>query len=277
MERRNGSDLLEAPPALEVRDLRVTYPGPPAVRAVDGVSLSVNRGECVGILGESGSGKSTLARTLLGLSDGARVEGVARLDGLDLLSLDEEGWRRARWRQISLCFQSTASLNPVIRVGQQLAEALQVHLGLGRGECEHRVDELLTDVSLGLWAASRYPSELSGGQKRLVLLAMALACDPRVAVLDEPTAGLDAATRDRVLDLLQRVREELGTTLIVMSHDVEGLEAIADRVAVLYRGWMAETGPAQQVIEDPRNPYSWALLNALSDARVGQGSPRHPR
>jgi len=271
-----------APDGLEIRDLVVTYPGPPPVRAVGGVSLTVAPGRCLGVLGESGSGKSTLARAVLGLVPEAAVEGTVSLGGLDLRSLDEDGWRYVRWRRISLSFQSTSALNPVLRVGQQLAEPLRVHLGMGREAAARRSEELLAEVGLGPWAAERYPSELSGGQRRLVLLAMALACRPAVAVLDEPTAGLDPATRNLILALLRKVREESGTALVVLSHDADALELVADQVAVLYRGWLAEIGPRSQVLGDPRNPYSWALLNArptlasVKDLRGIRGAPPNP-
>ena len=267
---------------LDVAELKVTYPGPPPVRAVDGISLSVGRGEVLGILGESGSGKSTLARAVLGLTSDAQVEGRIRLSDRDLTGLNEKAWRDVRWRRISLAFQSTASLNPVLRVGAQVAEPLKVHLGMGDHDADRRTVELLTDVGLGEWAAGRYPRELSGGQRRLVLLAMALACRPDVAVLDEPTAGLDPSTRNHVLALLERVRDETGTALVVMSHDADALEAVADRVAVLYRGWLAELGPGRRVLTDPRNPYSWALLNArptlasVKDLRGIRGAPPDP-
>lgn len=246
---------------LELRGLEVTYPGPPAVRAVDGVDLSVARGECLGVLGESGSGKSTLARAVLGLVPEARVHGDVRLDGLDLRTLGESGWRAVRWRRIALAFQSTAALNPVLRVLDQVAEPLEVHLGLRRGDARGRAADALGAVGLDLSQATRYPSELSGGQRRLALLAMATVCEPELLMLDEPTSGLDAVTRDRVLELLGRLRAA-GTTIVVLGHDVETLARIADRVAVLYRGWLAELGPAAQVLPDPRHPYSRGLLNA---------------
>lgn len=269
-------------PVLEVRDLTVTYQGPPPVRALDGISFSLGRGECLGMLGESGSGKSTLARAALGLLTEATVHGVIRMSGDDILSLDESGWRGVRWRRIALGFQSTTSLNPVLRVGAQLAEPMRLHLRLGARAADRQATELLGEVGLGDWAADRFPHELSGGQRRLVLLAMALACRPEVVVLDEPTAGLDPSTRDRVLALLQRVRAERGTSLVVMSHDVDVLEAIADRVAVLYRGWLAEIGPGRRVLDDPRSPYAWALLNArptlasVKELRGIRGSPPDP-
>ncbi|OGO54007.1 MAG: hypothetical protein A2V85_12330 [Chloroflexi bacterium RBG_16_72_14] len=273
------SQTVNGSAALAIRDLVVTYPGPPPVRALDGVSLHVAAGECLGILGESGSGKSTMCRALLGLVPEASVAGSMRIGGRELSGLDEAGWREVRWSRIALALQSTASLNPVLSVGSQVAEPLRVHMGLGEREADRRVAGLLVDVGLGEWAAQRYPHQLSGGQRRLVLLAMALACEPDVVVLDEPTAGLDAATRNGVLDLLGRIRAERRVSLLVMSHDADALEVLADRVAVLYRGWLAEMGPARDVLDDPRSPYSWALLNArptlasVKDLRGIRGNP----
>ena len=268
-------------PVIELRDLRVTYPGPPAVRAVDDVSLTVAPGECLGIMGESGSGKSTLARALLGLLPEATVGGELRLGDLELTALDEAGWREVRWRRIALSFQSAASLNPVLRVGDQVAEPLRLHWGMDAPSAKRRVDELLEEVGLGGWAAPRYPNELSGGQRRLVLLAMAMSCDPEVLVLDEPTAGLDPLTRERVLAVLHQLRRQ-HTTLIVLSHDADAVQMVADRAVVLYRGWLAEVGPAEAVLAEPRNPYSWALLNArptlasVKDLRGIRGDPPNP-
>jgi oligopeptide/dipeptide ABC transporter ATP-binding protein len=207
-----------------------------------------------------------MARAIVGLTTPARVDGGRRLGDLDLGSLDEVAWRAVRWRRIALAPQSTASLNPVLRLGLQLAEPQQVHLGRSRSDADERSGQVLADVGLvegGLADTflARYPSELSGGQRRLALLAMALVCDPEVIVLDEPTAGLDPVIRARVLDLLRRLRDE-GRSLLVLGHDVDAFAAVADRTAVLYRGWLAEVGPAERVLEQPRAPYTWALLNA---------------
>ena len=247
---------------VEVDGLTVTYPGLAPVRAVDDVSFTVAPGECLGIMGESGSGKSTLAKSLLGLVDEAVVEGRVTLGDLDLSGLDEEAWRSVRWQRIALSFQSTTALNPVLQVGDQIAEPLRVHLGMGRHDADRRAGELLDEVGLGAEHASRYPNQISGGQRRLALLAMALACDPEVLVLDEPTVGLDPVTRAHVLEVLGRLRRAGSTAMLVLSHDADALELLADRALVLYRGWVAETGPAAVVLGRPRNPYSWALLNA---------------
>lgn len=267
---------------LKISGLTITYPGPPPVRAVDNLSLEIAPGQCLGILGESGSGKSTLGRAILGLATDAKVQGTLHLGDLDLVALDEDGWREVRWRRIALAVQSAASLNPVLTIGIQLAEPQQVHLKRSRAEADARSTQVLTDVGLGGWALDRHPRELSGGQRRLVLLAMALVCDPEVVVLDEPTAGLDPATRNQALKVLQRVRDEDGRALVVMSHDADALDQLADRMAVLYRGWLAETGPAKAVLDRPRAPYSWALLNArtslaaIKDMRGIRGDPPNP-
>lgn len=265
--------------ALHVTGLRVTYPGPPAVQAVDGLSFTVEPGRCLGVLGESGSGKSTMARALLGLTTGARVEGTLALGDLDLSSLDEAGWNAVRWKRIAMSYQSLSSLNPVLRVGTQLEEPLELHLGLDRRAAAQRVADLLDAVGLGDWAAERYPSELSGGQRRLVLLASALSCEPDVLLLDEPTAGLDGVTRVRVQDLLRGVRDAGRTAIVLLGHDVDAMEALATDMAILYRGWLAEAGPAQAVLGAPRSPYTWALLNAratlgsIKELRPIPGSP----
>jgi peptide/nickel transport system ATP-binding protein len=252
-----------APPAgrLSIRGLRVTYPGPPPVRAVDDVDLDLVPGECLALLGESGSGKSTLARAVLGLASEADVTGAIRLDDLRLDGLDEAGWQDVRWRRLALVFQSTAALNPVLRIGQQLTEPMLIHMGMDARQAAERGAGLLEEVGLGDWAAARYPSELSGGQRRLCLLAIALACDPDILILDEPTAGLDVLRRRTVIRLLDGLRAS-GRTLLMLTHDVDAARELADRAAVLYRGWLAELGPTAQVLGDPRSPYTWGLVNA---------------
>ncbi len=254
--------MADGPPALAVSDLRVVFPGPPAVAALDGLSLEVAAGECLGLVGESGSGKSTLSRVLLGLEGGAAVTGRLALGAVDGGVLDEAGWRSLRWRNIALAPQSLASLNPVLSVGLQMAEPQQVHLNRSRADSDRRSAQALDDVGLGAWALDRHPRELSGGQKRQVLLALALVCDSPVIVLDEPTAGLDPVVRRRVVTALRHLVVADGRALLVLGHDLDAMEALADRVTVLYRGWAAESGPTAAVLQDPRAPYTWALLNA---------------
>lgn len=269
-------------PLLRLEDLSVTYRTSPPVRAVDGLTLSVPVGECLAIVGESGSGKSTLARSLLGLLTDADISGHIWLEDTELTALDEEGWRRVRWRRLALVPQSVTALNPVLRIGRQLSEPIEQHLGAPRDTAERRAAELLERVGLPAAVADRYPNELSGGQQRLVLIATSLACDPAVIVLDEPTAGLDPITRQRVLALIGELRTERHTTTVLLSHDLDAVRTTADRVAVLYRGWLAEIGPSEAVLTEPRHPYTWGLVASypsladVKDLRGIRGDPPDP-
>jgi len=268
-------------PVLSVRGLRVTYPGPPQVHALDGVDLELQQGECLAVIGESGSGKSSLARAALGVLGDARSTGSIHLGDIDLTALDEEGWRAVRWRRVALVFQSSAALNPVLRVGSQVAEAVQVHWSARRGAAQARAEAVLARVGLTADMVDRYPRELSGGERRLTLLAVALACDPEVLILDEPTAGLDPITRGRVLTMLGELRAE-GRSLLLLTHDLDAVAAVADRTTVLYRGWVAERGPAALVLDEPRHPYTVGLLGArptlatIKDLRPIRGDPPDP-
>lgn len=246
---------------VRVDGLQVVYPGPSPVTALAGVDVVLAAGRCLCVLGESGSGKSTLGRALLGLLFGAQVSGRIRLNGVPV-STDSD-WNRVRWRDISIALPSGTALNPVVGIGEQIAEPIRVHLSAGAKAAAERAGAILEQVGLGAWAAERYPHELSTGQRRLAMIAMALSCDSPVMVLDEPTAGLDPATRRDVLSLLARLRDG-GRSLLVLTHDVPAARLLADDVAVLYRGWIAEHGPAASVLDDPRSPYAFGLLNANS-------------
>jgi len=252
---------LSADKVVAVDGLSVRYPGP--VVALDRVALGTEEGRCLGIIGESGSGKSTLARVLMGIADGADVAGSAMVCGEQVVGLGAEGWRRLRWRRVAMAFQATGALNPAMELGDQIAEPLQFHRGMSRREAGHRAQGLLEEVGLGAWAANRLPGELSGGQRRLGLIATALACDPEVLILDEPTSGLDPVARRTIIRLLRQQKEQKGMTQVVLSHDIDFVRQVADDVAVLYRGWVAEHGPARAIIDSPAHPYSWGLLNAV--------------
>ena len=264
---------------LRVADLSVTYHGPPPVYALDRVSFDLPRGRSLGVLGESGSGKSTLARALLGLADEADVDGLASHDGVALTDLDEDGWRAHRWGRIALVFQSTTALNPALTIGVQLAETLVEGEGASRRQARAAVAEQVDRVGLDPDVVDRHPAELSGGRRRLALLAMALLRDPDLLVLDEPTAGLDPLTREHVLGLLAERKADADRSLLVLTHDVDSLRVLADDIAVLYRGNLSESGPASRVLDDPRHPYTWGLLNAhprlgnLKDLRGIRGRP----
>ncbi len=266
-------------PRLSVERLGVTYPGPPGVRALAGIDLSLRAGSCLCLLGESGSGKSTLARALIGLLPGAEVTGRILLDGVEMS--DQASWERARWRQVSIVMSSGTALNPVLRIGDQVAEPVRIHNGAKKPASEAAACSLLELVGLGAWAAQRYPRELSTGQRRLAMIAIALACDAPLMLLDEPTSGLDPQTRSEVLELLGRLRDE-GRSLLMLTHDVAAARVLADEAMILYRGWVPERGPADRVLGDPRHPYSFGLLNAnpdlgsVKDLRGIRGDPPDP-
>ncbi|RME31573.1 MAG: ABC transporter ATP-binding protein [Thermoflexia bacterium] len=253
---------------LTVRDLRVTFPldGTPGVRAVDGVSFGLERGGALGIVGETGAGKTTIARALLGLHPPEWVQGSIRLDGQELVGLSEEAWRPLRWRRIALVVQSVGTaLDPVYRVGEQIAEPMRVHLGLSPAGAWSRAEELARQVGLEPRHLRAYPHQLSGGEKQRALLAMALSCEPDVLILDEPTSGQDMLSRARLLALLETVRRERGAGLLLISHDLGAVARLTEQVAVLYAGKVVELGPTAAVFGDPRHPYTWGLVHSYPD------------
>jgi len=253
-------------PLLSVRDLRVHFvPGDghdgAVVRAVDGVSFDLAAGEALAIVGETGSGKTTIGRALLGLHPPGSTRGSIRLAGRELVDLPEEDWRPLRWRRIAMSVQSAGSaFDPVYRIGEQIAEPLREHLGLSPSEAVDQARVLAEQVGLEARHLRAYPHQLSGGEKQRAMLAMALSCEPEVLIVDEPTSGQDVLSRARLIELLRRVRQE--TALILISHDLAAAARVAERVAVLYAGKLAEVGAAQEVLEQPRHPYTWGLLNA---------------
>ena len=264
-------------PLLEFRDLSVAYrtdEGP--LRAVRGVELVVRAGEVVGVAGESGCGKSTLASTVLRLQPkDATVEGAVLVDGKDVLSISWGDLRAVRWGEASMVFQGALhSLNPVHRIVDQIGEPIRVHdPGIKDKDVEERVAELLEQVGLPRARARAYPHQLSGGQKQRVMIAMALACRPRLIVADEPTTALDVMVQAQILDLLARFVRELGLGMLIISHDLSVLADVCDRVAVMYAGRIVEVGTAADVFIDPLHPYSKALSDSFP--RIGDPAARY--
>jgi peptide/nickel transport system ATP-binding protein len=262
---------------LEVRDLSVTYrstDGPlPAVRGVD---LVVGAGQVVGVAGESGCGKSTLASTMLRLQPkDARVTGEVLLSGADVLTVRWAELRALRWAEASIVFQGALhSLNPVHRVEDQIAEPIRLHEpDLPDREVDERVADLLEQVGLPRGRGRAYPHQLSGGQRQRVMIAMALACRPRLIVADEPTTALDVMVQAQILDLLSRLVKDLGVGLVIISHDLSVLAEVCDRVVVMYAGRVVEAGTAEEVFTRPLHPYAQALSDAFP--RIGDRAARY--
>ena len=261
---------------LSLRDLRITYKtqggGVPAVRGVD---LEVATGEVVGLAGESGCGKSTIAGSVLRLlPKSAKIEGEILLDGQDVLSLKPGKLRALRWTGASIIFQGAMhSLNPVRRVGDQIAEAMVVHGQASEKKARVRAGDLLERVNLKPRRIDDYPHELSGGQKQRIMIAMALACNPSLVIADEPTTALDVIVQAQVLRLMKSLQNDLGLSMIFITHDLSVLVEVSDRLAIMYAGKIIEEGPAESVFHDPKHPYTEALAAAFPE--IGDTRFRH--
>ncbi|MHA3977139.1 ABC transporter ATP-binding protein [Halovulum sp. GXIMD14794] len=253
-------------PLLEVSDLTITLgTGARAIDIVDGVSFSIAPGDRLGVVGESGSGKSMIALSLLGLLPRAMTmtRGKIRFDGLALAELRPERLREIRGRDISMIFQEPATaLNPVFTTGEQVSEVLRRHERLSRVEARNRTIELFRQV--GIPAPERriadYPHQMSGGMRQRVMIAMALACRPRLLIADEPTTALDATIQRQIIDLLTRLQDETGVAIMLISHDLPLVASFARRIMVMYAGRQAETAPADTLFDAPRHPYTQGLI-----------------
>ena len=261
---------------LEFDDVSITYQsrqGPvPAVREV---SLSLAQGQTLGIAGESGCGKTTLADSVLRLlPKSAHVTGHIRLDGHDVMAMSFGQLRAARWAEAAVVFQGAMhALNPVQRIGTQLAEPILLHEEVGAQAARSRVGELLEQVGLPASRAGDYPHQLSGGQRQRVMIAMALACRPSLLIADEPTTALDVMVQAQVLDLLSTLVEQFGLGVVLISHDLSVLAGACDRVAVMYAGRIVEEGAAGDVFARPLHPYAKALAGAFP--RIGDHAFRY--
>jgi peptide/nickel transport system ATP-binding protein len=261
---------------LEIEGLEVVYrTAGGEIPAVRGVDLTVDAGESVGLAGESGCGKTSLASTILRLQPAnATIRGSVRVGGKDVQKLGWRDLRVLRWGEAAMVFQGALhSLNPVQRIGDQIAEPIVLHDPSARGTVRRRVDELLEQVGLPAGRARAYPHQLSGGQRQRVMIAMALACRPQLIVADEPTTALDVMVQAQVLDVLTGLVGELSLGLLMISHDLSVLGSTCTRVAVMYAGRIVEEGPAADVFERPLHPYAGALSSAFP--RVGDPSARY--
>ena len=259
-----------AEPLLRVKDLSTHfYTEEGVVKAVDGVSFDVEPGEILGLVGESGCGKTVSALSMLRLipmPPGKIVSGEVFFEGEDLMKLDEEEIRHIRGNKIAMIFQEPmTSLNPVLTIGRQLTETLELHLHMDRQAAVQRAVELLEMVGLSE-ARTRindYPHQFSGGMRQRVMIAMALSCNPKLLLADEPTTALDVTIQAQILELLTRLTRELGTAVIIITHNLGVVARYADRVNVMYAGKVVETANAMELYHNPRHPYTLGLLKSV--------------
>ncbi len=254
---------------LEVEDLHVWFglPGGGSVHAAAGVSFALDAGQRFGLVGESGCGKTTTVLALMGLlPPNAEVAGDVRVDGHSILADGEESARQHRWKDIAMVFQGAMNaLNPVQKVGRQIAEPMAYH-GIASGAAARkRAGELLELVGIPAAAGERYPHEFSGGMRQRAAIAMALACQPKVLLADEPTTALDVMIQAQILDLLTRLSDELGLALILVTHDLPVVAQVCGRAAVMYAGEIVEAGPVEALYHSPRHPYTRLLFAATPD------------
>ncbi len=270
-------------PLLRVRDLHVTFRsrGRRDVRAVDGVSLDVTAGATVGIVGESGSGKSVTSLAALGLlrKRGVEVSGSVHFDGEDLLGMPEDELRAVRGREIAMIFQDPMSaLNPVLTVGRQITEILERHRGLRGQAARDRAAELLDNVGIadGTRRLRSYPHQLSGGMRQRVMIAMALACEPRLLIADEPTTALDVTISAQILELLRELVVGSRTALVLITHDLGVVAGLCDSVHVMYSGRIVESAPRRPLFAAPGHPYTTGLLASVPRLDQPRGFPLRP-
>jgi peptide/nickel transport system ATP-binding protein len=257
-------------PLLEIEDLRVEFKTRDGIaKVIDNLRISLETGETLGIVGESGCGKSMTALSIMGLvpiPPGRIAGGRILLDGEDLLQASERRMREVRGNEISMIFQEPmTSLNPVYSIGDQIAETARLHEGLSRADAMARALEMLRAV--GIPAAERrineYPHQMSGGMRQRVMIAMALACKPRVLIADEPTTALDVTVQAQIFDLLNDLKEKTGTAIIMITHDMGAIAEMAQRVVVMYAGRIIEQADVGQILTDPRHPYTQGLIRCV--------------
>jgi oligopeptide/dipeptide ABC transporter ATP-binding protein len=269
-------------PLLSVEDLRVQFwTRRGTIHAVNGISFDIAPGETLGIVGESGCGKSVTSLAILGILPraGRATTGRALFQGRDLLHLSDSQLRQVRGKEIAMIFQDPmTSLNPVLTIGRQIAEALETHFGMKGKVAEHRASELLERV--GIPAANKrvrdYPHQFSGGMRQRAMIAMALACRPKLLIADEPTTALDVTIQAQILDLLRELVAEENAALILITHDLGVVAGMCERVNVMYAGMFMETGSASQLFARPRHPYTVGLLQSIPRLDAARRERLHP-
>jgi peptide/nickel transport system ATP-binding protein len=268
---------------LEVDELAVTFTrkGESGTRAVDGVSFSVAPGETVGLVGESGCGKSVTSLAVMGLlpRQGVRVTGSVRFNGQELIGADDQTLRRLRGADMAMVFQDPlSSLNPTVRIGTQVTEVLLEHTEMSKKDAVEEAVRLLDRVGIPdpRRRLGEYPHQLSGGMRQRALIAMALACSPRLLIADEPTTALDVTIQAQILELLKELVVDTGTALVMITHDLGVVAGMCDRVHVMYAGKIIETADRHDLFARPRQPYTGGLLASVPRLDTGRGTPLHP-
>ncbi len=254
---------------LEVEDLHVWFevPGRPDVHAVRGVSFTLDEREKVGLVGESGCGKTTTLLAVAGiLAPAAKMSGRVLLDGKEILGLGDRGMRAYRWTEVSMIFQgSMNAFSPVTTIGRQLADAIELRGGRTKSEARARARELLSLVGIPQTRADSFPHQLSGGMRQRVTIALALSCEPKIVLADEPTTALDVIVQAQVMELLDRLCDELGLALLLVSHDLMLVAEMCERLHVMYAGEIIESGSDEQIVDTPAHPYTSRLFAATAD------------
>lgn len=266
---------------LEIRNLRTIFRSADGIAAaVDGVDLHLKQGDTLGLVGESGCGKTVMALSILRLvpsPPGEIVGGSILFDGVDLLSLTESEMRQVRGNDISMIFQEPmTALNPVFRVEDQIGEVFRVHRNMGRAEASEAAVEMLRKVGIPSpeKRARDYPHQMSGGMRQRVMIAMALACDPKLMLADEPSTALDVTIQAQILELMNDIKSRLGTGIILITHDLGVVAEMADRVAVMYTGMIVEEAPVKSLFGSPQHPYTIGLLKSIPRMRGVRGGPK---
>lgn len=256
---------------LDIKNLEVIYSADrQTVHAINTISLSMNKGETLGLVGETGAGKTTLALTLLRLlpkQNGRIIGGEVLFQGHDLIKATEADMRLVRGSQISMIFQDPmSSLNPVLTVGEQIAEAIRLHMNLAKDQIENRVEEMLRLVGIMESRKNDYPHQFSGGMKQRVVIAIALACEPDLLLADEPTTALDVTIQAQILDMMQELKEKVNTSILLITHDLGVVAEFCDTVAIMYAGEIVEYGTAQDIYDGEVNhPYTEGLFGSIPD------------
>lgn len=264
---------------LEVKNLTTAFTGDYGTTvSVDHVSFHVDEGEVVSIVGESGCGKSVTSLSIMGLlgRGGSVIDGSVLFDGEELLTMSEKELDQIRGNELTMIFQDPlTSLNPVFTIGSQMMESIRIHMHLSKKEAAVRAESLLARVGMPDPHAimKKYPHTLSGGMRQRVMIAMALACNPRLLIADEPTTALDVTIQAQIMDLLVELKDKINTAIILITHDLGVVAGIADRVAVMYAGKVVETGTTAQIFYEHKHPYTEALLRSLPSAEAGKREP----